>query len=345
MLRLSHSSIESFLKCPRHYYLRDVEGIRPVLEHSVLRFGTAFHSALEVWWANQCEMRLTEALNTWVEQCNKLDLYMEDRIIGRLLLIGYDTYYLDRADTMPPASQESRKVSCVYRPDGTIDPELELKVILDNEITKPIHAAMEHKTTRKHVDASSSYWDKVYASQQAELYFLCSSNAGGPLDSIIWDVVRVPTFKRLKATPKDKIEYYKRDCKWGKAGEPKGDVRLTDESWPDYEARVADEIANNPEDYFAYVRLKPDRVALEKGAYDLWSVGRLMLEAHKLQAFPRNRNSCRVGSRECEFRPICFGGVDPAQSADYEIKPPPRPKYLPTVDGVSTGSSRPMEID
>lgn len=335
MLRLSHSSAEAFLKCPRFYWLRDVEGVRPVVDHKVLRFGTAFHRALEWWWNDKTDTRLEWTLDTWLTECSALDLSMEDRIIGRLLLCGYDAFYSEKADAMPLGSVESRKVSCVYRPDGTVDPELELKVILDLELTQPIHAAMEHKTTRKHIDPASSYWDKVYTSQQAELYFICSQNAGGPLESVIWGVVHVPGFKRLKATPKDKIEYYKRDCKWGKAGEPKGDVRLTDETWADFEARVAEDIAVEPEKYFSYVRLKPDTLTLEKGAYDLWSTGRLMLTAHKEQAFPRNRNSCRMGARECEYYPVCFKGADVTQSADYEIKPPPNPKYLPIVEGAS----------
>jgi hypothetical protein len=324
-LRISHTAVELFQVCPKRYYFKNVCGINPVTDARPLRFGSAFHKALEAWWGNykQPVWRIDKALFAFEKYGKRKELSPEEMVVGKYLIIGYDAYFDSVAKDIPSVEPEQRLVVPVLGLNGEPDNELELKIILDNEILAPQHVGMEHKTTASKIEVGAPYWDRVFNSQQLDTYFITAEYANSPLEYVIWDVVRAPPYRRRQATKEP--AYYKQDGKYGKKGELKPGHRLHDESLAEFDERVRNEIAESPESFFAQVRVYPDKARLDKTKYDLWATGRLMLAAFREKTFPRNRQGCQVYSRECEYHPICFEGVNPEQSPLYTIRKPPSP--------------------
>lgn len=290
-----------------------------------MRLGSAFHPALEVWWNNvQSPDRLMLARHKLLVMFDKLELFQEQRIIAEMLLEAYDALYGDEAATYAEVKSEVRTTVPVYRPDGSVDPELELKVISDNEVViDGERKGMEHKTTASDIDPGSAYWHRVEHSQQVDIYFIVAHDSGSAMKEVVYDVVRAPNLRRMKATPVDKRQFYVKDCKYGKAGSPRPGTRLTEESWDEFRARIEEDLLANPTRYFRRVRIEPDETRLDKTRLDVWAAGRQMLAAVLEGAFPRNRNGCSAYGRPCEYTPICWEGHDPVGSPLYSIRKPP----------------------
>lgn len=332
-LGISHSAVDTFLTCPKLYYYKNVAGIHPV-DQSVFTFGRVFHAFLEEYWDEEkpTSSRYDRALNALHTEARSESLSADDLVVAEVLAVAYSAMW---GSSSNKGKAEKRQVVGVLTPDGTIDPELRLKAIFDLEMEGP-RSLMEHKTTRtKNVEPGSPYWRKVRNSQQLDIYFVVGEDSGEPFKYIEWSVVKIPNEKRRKATPLDKQEFYKRNGKYGKKGDPKPGTFLETETLGEYRDRLIELIANDPERFFQSNKLYPNTRAIEKTRYDVWAAGRLMLEAFKLKAFPRNRQGCIQYGRLCAYHPICFENVDPERSELYTIKPRYSPlRVIPSgIDG------------
>lgn len=128
--------------------------------------------------------------------------------------------------------------------------------------------------------------------------------------------------------------------KLGDDGKPEAprlhaDQRLVDETMRDYEKRVTDEIASDPNAYYrqADVTRTPDEIA--EFRHDLvvttGEIGALMTLAQQRansmaepaarRCFPRNTQSCTNHyGRNCDYLSICVGEADPWSSGLYQIR-------------------------
>lgn len=304
-LKISHSGMSCYRECPHKYYLSRVEGIRPVKVSRALRFGSAMHKALEIIWGGGDSPLLEE----WPNIAAKYELDMEDQILGRLLLVGYSKMYLIPEGADVECHFENEVVS----PGGEVE-EFTFQGFIDVETPGYI---MDHKTTATNI--TPTYLKDLHRNPQAEEYLISAQDRGSEASYAVWDIIKSNRVTRRLKTPEHEQEFYKRKGKYGNVGDPKPGTYLEDETWGEYEARIVEDIAGNPEGYYVREELHKTEDELDRRRYDIWATGVMISQSISLGAFPRNEQGCsKYGG--CEYQPICWEGVDPAGSELYTIK-------------------------
>lgn len=323
-LRISHSSIQAFLRCPRLWFLEWVSGYKSVgPEPRPLGMGKAFHSAQEAWWTQDgsVEHRLAIAQNVFTVEASP-DLSWEDHVLGPELLTGYAAMYGDdelRYHGVPIA--ERKVILPVLDPDGNPDPDLTYTVVFDivGYDAEGRTVLVEHKTTASDI-TSLKFWSRFDTSLQLPLQVLAATDSGREPTKLVLDAVRTPIMHRAKATPIERREFYVRDSKWGRAGEPKPGTRLRDETRDEFSARVREGILLDPGNYYARKEYFFDARSLEAARYDLWSVGRQMLHVARTEAAARNPEGCEKYGSVCAFDPVCWRGESVSDEKLYVLR-------------------------
>jgi hypothetical protein len=263
---------------------------------------------MEVWFGG---WGLLDVLEEWNNRAREHKLSMPDIIAGEILLVAYDTSYeLDPTESL---AIEEQFTAHVIAPDGKPVPDMVLIGFTDVETDTWF---MDHKTIGSNI--TPTYINQLNQDSQAELYMMALQDIGQEPEYAIWDVVRRPLLKRRLKTPEAEREYYKRDCKGGKKGDPKPGTYLRDESWAELRARFADDVSSSPDTYLRRVKIYKSEEEIAARRYDTWATARLIQGAIKCDAFPRNEGGCnKYGG--CEYIPLCWQGVDPTQSELYSI--------------------------
>lgn len=311
--RISYSGVSLYLRCPHMYYLQRVQGIQLAEDNRSRVFGIAFHKALEFWWScSDPQQRYPVALESW-EKASKGFNHVE-KAVGRVLLRAYTALYRDQA---PSRSVETRKVVPMLGPDGEASEEMELVGVLD--VADPM---VDHKTTMKKLGPDDPYMQELGINLQATTYLIIAEDSGMDQQSILWDVIRAPILRKLrKKTPADKQEFYKKDGKYGKKGDPKPGTYLRDETPAEFEERFAAEVQADPTVWLQRATITRTQEQVSAARYDLWSAGTLMRASQEKGAYPRNRAACIHDNKSrCDYYPICHNSVDPSTSPLYTIR-------------------------
>jgi hypothetical protein len=167
----SHNSLQTYLRCPRAYRLKYLDGARATqIIDPALVIGKAFHEWLEkTWWA------------TNPSDCpNTLAGVPKDKL--ELMKAAYVTAYMSND------MYSFYDVSCEKQLE---DQELEISgrvdalatVVFNNEY---VPVVMEHKTTSQPL--TEDYFTQCFWSLQPAMYCLLAK-----LNVVIWDAVRVPS--------------------------------------------------------------------------------------------------------------------------------------------------------
>lgn len=297
---LTNSMRRKFASCPRAYQFAYSMLRRPATESDAMAFGTLVHKALESWWLAEPEHRRLAALHTLQSEHEqgRCDAYA--LATARALMDGYERQYrhqdletlcVEVQYTAPLMNPETSGVSKTWELSGKIDAiakEPSGRVVI-----------IEHKTTSSDLDPTSDYWPRLAIDGQVSGYYLGAKAIGYDVEDCIYDVIRKPSIKPYKKTPEDKVRL-KKD------GTPYADTRLQDESPDEYEERLAQDIAERPERYYARKRVARLESDMLDYLYDVWAVGRNIAEAERLGRFPRNPDSCS-GYGTCEYFPVCSG--------------------------------------
>lgn len=324
-VRVSHSSVQDFLRCPRRWYLKWVAGINAVGPVSrPLDIGRAFHKGQEQWWTLEGDVatRLQAAHQAFHAACSP-DMSWEDRVIGPQLLTGYAVRYADdelRFHAIPLA--ERKVILPVLDPDGHPDPELEYTVVFDvlGYDADGSTVLVEHKTTSSDL-MGVKFWQRFDTSLQLPLQMLAALDSGREPSKLVVDVVRAPVMHRAKATPIERREFYVRDSKWGKAGDPKPGTRLRDETREEFEARAQEMLLAAPDAFFARKEYFPNEETLAAARLDVWSVGRQMLDVVKRGGYaPRSPDGCEKYGSVCEYDPTCWRGAALTDTRLYAVR-------------------------
>jgi hypothetical protein len=312
-LRLSHSAIADFLRCPRRWYLSWVERIAPVGPVArPLDMGRAFHAGQEAWWTVEGEpaVRLRAAHAAFAAAGETLS--WEDRVLGPQLLTGYAVYYGDdelRFHTVPLA--ERKVVLPVLHPDtGEPDPDLEYTVVFDvvGYDREGRTVLVEHKGTASDI-TTAKFWSRFDTSLQLPLQALAAYDCGREPSKLVLDAVRTPIMSRLRATPIEKREFYKRATGLAAVGDPKPGTRTRDETREEFEARVQSMLLDDPGRFYARREYFFDDYSLRMARLDLWAVGQQMLDIVRREgATPRNPDGCDKYNSTCGFEPACWRG-------------------------------------
>jgi hypothetical protein len=347
---LTQSSLTCFRRCPREYYFRYVELIKPRRKAEALRFGSLFHSALNAWWLPDdvrtsrapsglsSSARLFLAVDA-IQRGEETDPF--DIAKAHALLIGYTARWGDeKYKTIAVEKRFEMQVDeCLARtgacgcpkcePEneglgnlrGSIDAIVARKLPRDRtDIIRTEVYNVEHKTTSADISPGSDYWRHVIAlDAQVSTYNAATKAMGYDICGTIYDVIRKPEMIPLKATPEDMRKYTK-PTKAEPVPRLYANQRETDETPDEYRDRIIKDIEARPNWYFArhtIVRLDRDD---EEHARDVVQTAEMIRFAEERSAWPRSPNACERYRRYCDFHPVCSGECSIADGTRYEKK-------------------------
>lgn len=269
-----------YQECPKKFYYQHEQGYRPVREAQALTFGKIFHSLLEAYFTNGPLPPVPADLDPYTA------------VTIDALFSGYTAKYpqvtadaVEKEFALPLINPKTKSASRTFELAGKID------AIVGGNV-------LEHKTTADDIeDPSCNYWQKLALDSQISGYFLAAEKLGYAPKKVIYDVIRKPRIKPLKATPED-VRKYTKD------GKLYASQRETDESPTEFGRRLREDISATPDKYYQrreIARLESDLIEY---LADVWSVGKLIMESRSENYWPRRISQCFNYGR-CPFYEVC----------------------------------------
>lgn len=304
---LTSSRLKDARACQRRHYFRYIAGYKPAAERDALRFGSLIHQALEAWWSAEPGNRLDLALA--ILDTAKADPF--DLARARAMLIGYDARWggevfevlaVEAEFRAPLTNPQTGAFSRTWEVGGKID-----VIVLTPDGRVLI---VEHKTSSEDITAGSEYWKRLRIDGQVSVYYDGAKALGYNVAGCLYDVLKKPALKPLKATPQESRKYTRE-------GKLYANQRETDETPEEYFERVAEAILADPNAYFArgeVVRLEAD---MDEARFDHWQLGRQLREAELAGRYPRNPDACVRYGQTCEYFPVCSGEASLDDPAHY----------------------------
>lgn len=297
---LTNSEMKTRRRCPREHFLSYVLGYRPRTESEALRFGTRWHLGLEAWYLGK---GLNDSISAAIEGLD--DPYEAARL--EVLLTGYHARW--SGEVLPVRGVEVEFRAPLVNPDTgaasrTFQLGGKLDVLLDDGL-------MEHKSTSQDIGPGSVYWQRLVMDSQVSTYFAGARTLGVEPRRCVYDVVRKPAMRPLRATPVESRKYTK-------DGRLYASQREEDETPDAYAQRLAEEVAANPDKY--YQRGEVVRLEEEERAYaaDVWQLSRAMRDDARLQAHVRNPDACERYGSLCGFFGVCSGTASLDDETHFE---------------------------
>lgn len=293
---LRTSALKTWMTCPRRYRFEHVEGYMRVEEAHALRFGTLWHLLMEgylgaVQYGTDPLLALARLDGENVDPWDLAKL--------RPLFLGYVARWWDEdRETLNVLSIEREYEHDLVNPDtghpsrtyrfgGRLDAEVSIGGRL---------LVMEHKTSSDDIAPGSDYWRQKRIDAQASNY-LAATGAEGNL----YDVVKKPTIRPLKATPVESRKYTK-------DGKLYAAQRELDETPEEYEIRWGAQIAEKPDAFYQRGEVVRTADELAEAQRDRWDLGRQVAEGVRLNRFPRNTTACfPLAGSPCPFASVCAG--------------------------------------
>jgi len=279
-----------------------VQGYRLIEDKAELRFGSMLHDGREeLWRSGSLDAAIVAAA------AGAADEYEAAKV--RVLLTGYAARWGDGP------------------PEDFVDAEVEFRASLTNPETGAasrtfvlggkIDALMlrrfnELKTTSEDIGPGSIYWRRLTLDPQVSTYYAGAKALGHEVDSCEYDVVRKPALRPLKATPAESRKYTK-------DGRLYAAQRDQDETPAEYEARLTEEVATNPDKYYQrgeVVRLEADE---REAQQDAWQLTRAMREDELAGRRPRNADACARYGRVCPYFDVCCGTASLEDATRFEL--------------------------
>lgn len=314
----SNSELSAWLACQVRHFYSYVLRKRSRLANEALDFGTLWHLGMAAWWKPNltAQERFSDAVDAMTS--DDVDPFMLVTLTE--LMRGYTARWCD-APYVALAIEIEGAMPLINPDTGEAHPTIGLMGVLDKIVSDGRLHVMEHKTTGSDIESGSSYWDRVRTlDAQVSTYLDLARTLGFDVEDVIYDVVRKPTIKPLKATPEEKRKYTKPTKK---DPEPRlyANQRLADETPEEYGARVRADILENPGDYFArgpIVRLEADELRHRR---DTWHAIRQMADVERAGWRVHNRFACGDFGG-CEFRAVCEGRASIADEMQFVTKTP-----------------------
>lgn len=294
---LTSSRMKAFRTCARLHQYRYLECRVPMGESGPARFGTLFHAALETWWKAYAEDPLTR-VRLALETIALHSADEEERIIAEELMAGYHlrwhqeplvTELVEHEFQMPLVNPMTNHPSRTWTLSGKID------ALVTSELDQRRYL-VEHKTTSQAIDEGSGYWQRLRMDGQVNVYYDAFDDVAG----CIYDVIRRPGQRRLKATPPESRKYTAKGALYSTQ-------RDQDETLDEFRLRIREAIASEPESYYkrgVVVRLERE---IHEARLDLWLQATQMREVIALGLHPRNPDSCIQFNRTCDYFDVCTG--------------------------------------
>lgn len=305
MQLLTNSRLRVYRECERKHAIMFQQRIRPIRDGEALRFGSLIHLGLEAWWRG---LGLEGALEAVACEADAFD-----RIKAEELLRGYDSHWQAPPDDVVGVEVEFRApmlnpatgaASRTWMHAGKIDALIPFVVV-------------EHKSTSESIsDDSDHYWQRLAMDHQISGYVVGAEALGHEIRATLYDVIKKPLTRPLKATPVEDRKYTK-----ATKTEPSrlyANQREFDETAEEYRLRLREDIAADPEKYFQRRVIARMESQILDYRMDAWQAGRAIREAELAGRAPRNPEACfRYG--RCPFWDACANGLDLTTSPDFQI--------------------------
>ena len=324
---LTASRMNSLLYCPRSHYWSMEVGLQKEDAALALRFGSAWHAAMEARWNG---LDYDAAMASAVPEGIDLDPYDCATLGG--LLAGYYRHYgetevfgkLHPEQKFEYRLEGSRSFKVVGKIDG-------LGILQDDRT-----GLIESKTTSDSVSPDSEFWLRLRFNMQVLQYVHAARTLGWDIAVAIYDVTRKPGIKPKQVVDLDeagkKIVLDTQGQRvFKKNGEPRESGSEADgwmvsshiETPDEYSNRLIEDIASRPDFYFARREVPIIEDELAEFVEQRLTLSRMILHMRNSekrmskpeQAWPRavSENNCHF----CAYAKFCL------QNISVDLKHPP----------------------
>ena len=314
---LTASRMGSMLACPRRHYWRYECGLRREESADALRFGSAWHRAMEALSLGQSP---EDAYRAGIGETRDIDELAAATLWG--LLAAYVARYgTDRSVEVLHREVEFETVidgSRTFKAAGKIDG---LGRLADARL-----CVVEYKTTSSSLDPDSDYWLRLRADTQILMYVAAARAMGWDVATVVYDVTRKPMIRprQVPVLDADGLKIVLDNATGARAllanGKPRqaageGQTLQTDQESPEaFGHRLYQDATVNPSFYFcrrevpvladdlkefADLRVQVSRMILDRRAQQ-----RKMDAGTPWRAWPRHVNGMQCPG--CEFAGFCL---------------------------------------
>ncbi len=275
---ITASRMSCLLDCPRKHYWRYECGLKREVDAMALRFGTAWHAAMEARWA---KMGYDQALSAALATATDFDETTVATISG--LLAGYYARWSEDPVKELCAEVEFRAPlanSRTFDVAGKIDG---LGILHDGRL-----ALVEHKTTSADVGPDSDYWIRLRSNPQINQYVLAARQLGWDVSVVLYDVTRKPSIRvKQNETPEQ------------------------------YAERLAADTQERPEFYFARREVPILEDDLEEFSIQRFELAKMILNfraASRRSRLPHHgwpRHLTEMACKLCDYQGFCLQNIVP----------------------------------
>ncbi len=275
---MTASRMACLLDCPRKHYWRYECGLRREVDAMALRFGTAWHAAMEARWQ---KLGFDDALKAALATARDFDEATVATLSG--LLAGYYARWAEDPVKELCAEVEFRSPlanSRTFDVAGKIDG---LGILHDGRL-----ALVEHKTTSADVGPDSDYWLRLRSNPQINQYVLAARSLGWDVAAVIYDVTRKPS------------------------------IRVKQSETPEaYGERLAADAQERPDFYFARREVPILEDDLEEFGIQRFELARMILNfraASRRSRLPHHgwpRHLTEMQCKFCDYESFCLQNIVP----------------------------------
>jgi len=318
---LTASRMGSLLACPRRHYWRYEVGLRREESKEALRFGSAWHRAMEALSLGQCP---EDAYRVALGQAQDIDELAAATLWG--LLAGYAQHYGGSPELLRSVEVLHREVEFETQIDGSRTFKAAGKIDGLGRLADGRLCVVEYKTTSSSLDADSDYWLRLRADTQILMYVAAARAMGWDVFTVVYDVTRKPAI-RPRRVPRFDADGFKVVVDNETAarvflanGKPRqaageGQTLQTDQETPEaFGQRLYEDAMANPGFYFCRREVPVLADDLEEFADLRVQVSRMILDRRAQQrrmdagtpwrAWPRHVNGMQCPG--CEFAGFCL---------------------------------------
>lgn len=344
--KLTNSMRSKWNSCHRAFKISTIDKIRPICSSDALRFGTAFHSMMEIYWTKMVSEAAFDVEKEISDIASRYAAENMDEYAANTLLALFDGYVAknlqsDRSKyetigveveyNAPLLNPETGGKSLTYHLAGKLDGIIKNKA--DGSIV-----ILEHKTTSSDIDPTSDYWKKLAIDGQVSGYYYGIQFIGYEAQNCLYDVIKKPGLKVSNSVPdldenglKIVIDNATGERVFKKDGSPRqsaGDGmtllvrRETPKEWFD---RLSADIQSNLDKYFARMEIARSESDLEDYLFDMWALSKELMEAKKSGRYSRNPAGCQMFSG-CEYWDVCTGSASLYDTTRFKIEKTANPE-------------------
>ncbi|MBN8605105.1 MAG: PD-(D/E)XK nuclease family protein [Planctomycetes bacterium] len=319
---LTYSALNTFRNCPRKYKNRYLDNLRPRERAEALSFGSAIHTAIELWYrSSEAESRLRDVL-AYIDDAFENRVVDSNQMVQWHLATAMIRGYAERYATeeFEVVEVEKEFVGEIRNPDtGRQSQTFRIAGKVDGIVR--CHDGLyllEHKTASS-VDAS--YLDKLWTDTQIALYCYYLRELGYPIVGVIYNVLLKSRLKQGKGETQEEYEVRHAELAAKNKSGKSTAKRQMPETDDEFQARLTEWYSRPEAFHREFIYLSEDRLAMLQD--EVWEITQQYLDARRRGKWLLNTSNCFSYQRPCEYLAYCQSGFNPNVADNlYEIALP-----------------------